>query len=82
MSQRTKDQDKWHERGFAAGTAVAAAIIVNVWGEDMQAEEIMASADLGSRAKCKALGVADYDLKILKPVFASINRKVRQRRQR
>lgn len=78
--QRTKEQDRWHERGFAAGTAVAAAIIVNVWGDTVQAEEIMASAGLGSRAKCKALGVADYDLKILRPVFQSINRKARKRR--
>jgi hypothetical protein len=78
---RTKDQDKWHERGFAAGTAVAAAIIVKVWGDEVQAEEVMASAGLGSRAKCKALGVDDYDLKILRPVFQSINRKVRERRR-
>lgn len=72
---RTKEQDRWHERGFAAGTAVAAAIIVNVWGDEVQAEEIMASAGLGTRAKCKALGVADYDLNILKPVFQRIARK-------
>lgn len=78
--KRTKEQDKWHERGFAAGTAVAAAIIVNVWGDELQAEEIMASAGLGTRAKCKALGVDDYDLNILKPVFRTMSRKARKPR--
>lgn len=69
------DQDKWHERGFAAGTAVACAILVGTFGDQVQAEEIMGAAGLTTRGKCKRLGVDDYDLDQLKPVFDTFRRK-------
>jgi hypothetical protein len=77
MTKRTKEQDLWHHRGFAAGIAVACSTMVGVWGEEVAAREIMGGAGLATRAKMKALGVDKYDLDILRPVFKTI----RQRRQ-
>lgn len=61
-------QDEWHARGFAAGVAVSAAICSGQC--DVTAEEILLAAGLSSRAKAKRMGADDYDLDILKPVFA------------
>lgn len=72
MTKRTKEQDRWHKRGFAAGIAVACSTIFDVWGEEVQCEEVMRSAGLDTAAKMKALGVDDYDLKILRPVFKTM----------
>lgn len=72
MSRRTKEQDDWHKRGFATGIAVACSTMVNIWGEEVAAEEILSGAGLTTRAKMKALGVDDYDLDILRPVFKTI----------
>lgn len=69
---RTKDQNLWHERGFAAGIAVACSTMFGVWGESVACEEILRSAGLDTRAKMKALGVDNYDLDILKPVFKTL----------
>lgn len=66
---RTKNQDLWHKRGFAAGIAVACSTMYGTWGESVACEEILCSAGLDTRAKMKALGVDDYDLDILQPVF-------------
>lgn len=75
MTRRTAKEDKWHERGFAAGIAVACSTLVAVWGEEVPALEIMAGAGLKTRAKMKALGVDDYDLDILKPIFETLHQK-------
>lgn len=72
MAKRTQKQDDWHRRGFAAGIAVACSTMVGTWGEEVAAEEIMCGAGLDTRAKMKALGVDNYDLNILKPVFATL----------
>jgi hypothetical protein len=69
MTKRTKEQDLWHHRGFAAGIAVACSTIFGVWGESVAVEEILGGANLTTRAKMKALGVDNYDLDILRPVF-------------
>jgi hypothetical protein len=69
---RTKEQDDWHKRGFAAGIAVACSTMVGTWGEEVAAEEILSGAGLDTRAKMKRLGVDDYDLNILKPVFRTL----------
>lgn len=83
MAKRTKEQDRWHKRGFAAGIAVACSTIFDVWGEDVQCQEVMRAAGLDTRAKMKALGVDDYDLKILGPVFKTIGeRRVSQLKRR
>lgn len=79
MTRKT-EQDKWHHRGFAAGIAVACAIMVDVWGEEVQAEEIMSGAGLTTRAKMKALGVDEYDLERLKPVFKTLASRRKRRR--
>ena len=78
MTKRTKEQDLWHKRGFAAGIAVACSTMVGTWGEEVPAEEILGGAGLDTRAKMTALGVDDYDLKILRPVFKTL----RERRSR
>lgn len=78
MARRTAEQDKWHQRGFAVGTAVACAILVEVWGQEAAAAGILSLAHLTTHAKLKALGVGDYDLEQLQPVF----RRLRNRRRR
>jgi hypothetical protein len=60
------------ERGFARGLAVACSIFVQGHGEHPGIVEALCACDLDTRAKLKALGVDDYDLKILKPIFAEI----------
>jgi hypothetical protein len=72
---RTKEQDKHHREGFHAGLVVAAAICVSAHDEQVVAEEILLSAGLDTRAKAKKKGADDYDLDILKPVFAFIKQK-------
>lgn len=79
-TRRTKEQDLWHKRGFASGIAVACSTMVGTWGEEVAAEEIMSGARLETRAKMKALGVDDYDLDQLKPVFATLQRRAKKRR--
>ena len=78
MPKMTKEQDKWHERGFASGTAVACAILYGTFGDEVRAEEILGAAGLTTRSKMKALGVDDYGLDILAPVFATLARKKRK----
>lgn len=73
-----REQDKWHKRGFAQGIAVACSTLFNVWGEEVACEEIMVGAGLDTRAKMKALGVDDYDLDILKPIFKTLRRNKRR----
>lgn len=82
MVKRTKEQDLWHERGFASGVAVACATMVGTWGEEVAAEEILAGAGLDTRAKMKALGVDDYDLGVLKPVFRTLRERERRHERR
>lgn len=69
---RTKKQDEWHKRGFASGIAVACSTMVGTWGEEVAVEEILSGAGLNTRAKMKRLGVDDYDMDILKPVFKTL----------
>lgn len=75
---RTKEQDAWHQRGFASGIAVACSTMFGTWGEQVPVEEILAGAGLTTSAKMKRLGVDDYDVNILKPVF----KVMRERKQR
>lgn len=72
MPTRTKEQDLWHKRGFAAGIAVACSTMYGTWGEGVAVEEILCGANLETRAKMKALGVDNYDLDILRPVFKTL----------
>lgn len=72
MPKRTKDQDLWHKRGFAQGIAVACSTMFGTWGDEVPVEEILSGAGLDTRAKMKTLGVDDYDLDILKPIFRTL----------
>jgi hypothetical protein len=74
----TPEQNKWHLRGFASGICVAAATVAGTFDEPVVAEEILGSAGLTTRAKCKRLGVDDYDLDQLKPIFATLRRKAKR----
>lgn len=76
---RTKEQDRWHEKGYAAGVALACALMVDVWGEEVAAEEILSATGLTTRAKMKKLGVDDYDLVRLKPVFKTMASRTKPR---
>lgn len=78
MAKRTREQDKWHERGFAQGIAVACAILVGSFGEEVAAEEILGAAGLTTRAKMKALGVEAYDLRQLRPVLKTLREQQRR----
>ena len=84
--RRTKEQDEWHKRGFAHGIAVACSTLYGTWGDSVAVEEIICGAGLDTRAKMKVLGVDDYDLDILRPVFKTLResraweRKRKQRR--
>jgi hypothetical protein len=77
MGERTPEQDRWHKRGFAHGIAVACSTMFGTWGEDVAVEEILTGAGLTTRAKMKKLGVDDYDLEILAPIFKNLRRKKR-----
>lgn len=68
----SEEQDWHHKRGFAAGIAVACSTMFGVWGESVACEEILCGVNLDTRAKMKALGVDDYDLDILRPVFKTL----------
>ena len=72
---RTKEQDRWHERGFAAGIAVACAILYGTFGEEVATKEILGASGLVTAAKMRRLGVDDYDIKILRPVFKTLRGK-------
>mgnify|MGYP001579446970 CR=1 FL=1 len=75
MARRSKEQDLWHHRGFAHWIAVACSTLVDVWGDEVPAEEILCGAGLDTRAKMKALGVEKYDLDRLEPVFKTLRRR-------
>lgn len=75
----TKEQDEWHKRGFATGIAVACSTMFGVWGEEVAVREILGGANLTTRAKMKALGVDDYDLDILDPIFKTLRNEKRRR---
>lgn len=81
---RTKEQDRWHKRGFAQGIAVACSTMVGTWGEEVAVVEILRAAGLDTRAKMKSLGVEAYDLDVLDPVFKTLRAKklVRNEQQR
>lgn len=79
MPKRTADQDKHHRQGFNIGIVVAASILMSTHGAEVEAEELLHNVGLSTRAKAKAAGVDDYDLKILRPVFRHINNKRRPR---
>jgi hypothetical protein len=59
------------ERSNAVGVGMvmAAAIIVQSHGSEVEAEEILRAAGVDTATDAHRIGVDDYDLKILRPVF-------------
>lgn len=63
------------DRGFAIGMAVCASTFVSIYGTHPGINEALSGANLDTRQKMKAKGVDDYDLNILRPVFAELARR-------
>jgi hypothetical protein len=57
------------ENNVGIGMAIAAAIIMRVWGHDVEAREIISAAGLTSEARLREIGVEDYDLDALRPIL-------------
>lgn len=57
------------------GIVIAAGIVMSGHGEDTIAEDLLRAAGVTSAEKAKAVGVDDYDIEILAPVFAALSRK-------
>lgn len=61
--------------GVKVGMALAASILMTGHGEDTLAEEILVAAGVCTDRAARALGLDDYDLKALAPVFEELARK-------
>ena len=59
------------DRGVIVGIGLACSIIQNVSDQPRAISEAISACAL-NRRKMKAAGVEDYDLKILRPVFAEL----------
>jgi hypothetical protein len=60
------------DRGFARGVAVACGIIQSSHDQPTLCAEVLRACNFETRAKLKAAGAEEYDLRLLKPVFAEI----------
>lgn len=54
---------------------IAAAIIVRVWGDEVQAEEILGAAGITTMADMRRFEVDAYDIMPLRGVLRSMNRR-------
>jgi hypothetical protein len=59
------------DRGQIVGIGLACSIIQNAGDQPRSVSEALAACNL-NRAKLKRAGLDDYDLDILKPVFAEL----------
>ncbi len=64
VESKTRD-----ENNVGIGMAIAAAIIMRVWGHDVEAREIISAAGLTSEDRLRDVGVEDYDLDALRPIL-------------
>lgn len=82
------DEDEVREKIKAAGEAersasigvgmvIAAAIIVRVWGDEVQAEEILGAAGLTSVQALREIGADAYDVMPLRGVIRSLQQRLR-----
>ena len=72
----TKDLMREAEsRGVGCGMVIAAAIIVRVWGDEVQALEILGAAGARSMADLRAWGCDAYDVWPLRGVLRSLWRR-------
>jgi hypothetical protein len=58
--------------GVALGVSVACAIIQSCFDQPRYCAEVLKACGFETRSKLKAAGAEEYDLKLLKPVFAEI----------
>jgi len=59
------------ERGIGIGMAIAAGIIMRVWGQEVYAHEILTTAGFTTLDELKASGVDQFDIDALMPIFAA-----------
>jgi hypothetical protein len=64
------DTGKCQDNDVAVGMAMAATIIMKVWGRQEYAREILGSAGILTEAKAREIGLEDYDIDALRPIFA------------
>jgi hypothetical protein len=57
------------QRGVGIGMAIAAGIVMKIWGNDVYAREILGAAGLDTPDKLRAAGVDEYDIEALLPVI-------------
>jgi hypothetical protein len=67
---------------IGVGMAVAAGIIMQHWGDEVQAEEILGAAGLTTVKELRAVGVEWYDIRFLVPVLRTFRDRERYRHQR
>lgn len=77
MTAKKSAEREAHDRGVGNGMVIAAAIIVRVWGDDVQAEEILSAAGIRTIADMREMGVDAYDAWPLRNVV----RRLSSRRQ-
>ena len=65
--------------GWEAGIVYAAGWLASAHGEDSLAEELLASADLTTAAKCRKAGADKYDIKNCRRPFSYIAQRKRNR---
>jgi len=62
-----------YDNGMIVGMAIACSTIQDAFDQPRMCAEVLNAAAL-NRRKMKRAGVDEYDLKILKPVFAELKR--------
>ena len=73
MEAFTLDTKAARDAGVATGMVIAAAIIVRVWGEEVQAAEILAAAGCTTIDDMRRFGVDAYDVMPLRNVMRDLN---------
>ncbi len=64
-----EENSKRDANNVGLGMAIAAAILMRVWGKETQAREILGAAGLTTEARLREIGVEDYDLDELRPIL-------------
>lgn len=77
-ADRDADERAARSAAIGVGMVIAAAIIVRVWGEEVEAAEILGAAGLTTVAELRAIGAEAYDVWPLRGVL----RTFRQRDER
>lgn len=77
MAKKLSDYD----RGMIIGIAIACSTIQSAYDDPQACAEAIAAAGL-NREKMKRAGVERYDLDILRPAFAELNRSKRWERRK